>query len=162
MRTSSILASITNWVFLFFVSLLAIYIISSNFNIFGEYRTFLVQSGSMEPSIMTGDIILVKKQDAYIKNDTITFQNSSERIVTHRIVDIKNDEEDMFYTKGDANRSGDEDIIPLSNVFGRVIIVIPKLGFLVAFSKSWYGFLILVLIPLILYVVDEILKIKND
>lgn len=109
-----------------------------------DYRFFLVQSGSMEPSIMTGDLILVKKETAYSQNEVITFQNTNQRITTHRILEIKNG---IFQTKGDANRVGDNDTISKEQILGKVALVLPKVGFLVAFAKTLPGLIILVLIP---------------
>ncbi len=143
------------------ITLLALYIVSSNFNIFGGYRPFLVQSGSMEPAIMTGDIIVVKNQPDYEINDVITFSNNSGRIVTHRIVAVDRNKLQKFNTKGDANRSGDEDAISDNQVIGKVKLVIPRLGYLVAFSKSRLGLIMLLLIPAIIFISDELLKVKN-
>src|SRR5688572_3055096 len=76
--------------------------ISANVSLFGSYRSFLVQSGSMEPSIMTGDIIVIKEQQEYMKSDSITFKTEDGRVVTHRIVEvIEENGEKTFVTKGD-------------------------------------------------------------
>ena len=148
------------------ITLLAIYIVSSNFTLWGGYRSFLVQSGSMEPSIMTGDIIVIQNRigssiNKYSINDVVTFTNSDNRIVTHRIVEIKNGDETQYLTKGDANRSEDEATIIDSQIIGKVVLVIPKLGFLVAYTKTLWGLIILVLIPATIYILDELFKIKN-
>lgn len=134
-------------IFSFLLSLvILIFVLSSAFNLpfFSEYRFFLVQSGSMEPSIMVGDLILVKKQTAYFQNEVVTFQNQNQRITTHRIFEIKNG---IFQTKGDANRVEDNDAIYKEQVLGKVILVIPKIGFLVAFAKTLPGLILLVLLP---------------
>lgn len=115
-----------------------------NFPFFSEYRFFLVQSGSMEPSIMVGDLILVKKQADYFQNEAITFQSENQRITTHRVSEIKNG---VFVTKGDANRVEDNDTINKEQILGKVVLVIPKIGFLVGFVQTLPGLIILVLIP---------------
>jgi len=153
---------IATWLVLAVIALMGLYIITSNSSVFSGYRSFLVQSGSMEPAIMTGDIILIHSQDNYFKNDTITFHGSEGRTVTHRIAEItQNNGKQFFTTKGDANRSEDEDSITQDKIIGKVTLVIPKLGYLVAFSKSLPGLIILALIPAVLFILDELLKVKN-
>ena len=111
---------------------------------------------------MTGDIILIRSQGSYQLNDVITFSNAEGRIVTHRIVEqSKKDNSINFSTKGDANRSQDGDLITQSMIIGKVALVIPKLGYLVAFSKSLPGLIILALVPATLFILDELLKMKN-
>ena len=153
---------IATWLALAVIAVMGLYILTSNFNVFAGYKSFLVQSGSMEPAIMTGDIIIIRSYENYLKNDTITFHGSEGRVVTHRIVDIvKKDGKNYFSTKGDANRSQDEDSITQDQIMGKVVLVIPKLGYLVAFSKSLPGLIILALFPAVLFILDELLKVKN-
>lgn len=150
------------WLFLLGVFVFALFTISSNFNVFVGYRSFLVQSGSMEPSIMIGDIVVTHQQPQYYKNEVVTFLNKDQRIVTHRIIDVlTQDNKTKFITKGDANRSEDEDQITPEQIIGKVVFVIPKLGFFVAFAKSLPGLIILVIVPSIILVVNQLLEIKN-
>lgn len=149
------------WGVLFGIALLGIYVISSNFNLFGNYRPFLVQSGSMEPAIMTGDVIVIQNKGTYLINDVVTFENNAGRVVTHRIVTVESGQEKKYSTKGDANRTGDEDIITDKQILGRVALVIPKLGYLVAFAKSRLGVMLLIITPAIIFIFDELLKIKK-
>lgn len=161
MEIIKFILGIIKWVILIGTTMLALYVVSSSFNIFGGYRPYLVQSGSMEPAIMTGDIIIVKDQINYSINDVITFTNNSGRVVTHRIVAVEQKQEKKYSTKGDANRAGDEDMISDEQVIGKVILVIPKLGYLVAYTKSSDGLLYLLIIPAIVFILDELLKVKK-
>lgn len=162
MKILKFIFEIATWVALATIALMAFYIITSNFNVFSGYRSFLVQSGSMEPAIMTGDIILIHSQGNYVKNDVVTFHGTDGRIVTHRIIEIlQKDRKSFFSTKGDANRSEDEDSITQDKIIGKVSLVVPKLGYLVAFSKSLPGLIILAIIPAALFILDELLKVKN-
>ena len=116
----------------------------------------------MEPAIMTGDIIVSHGQNNYALNDVITFKNSDNRIVTHRISEItKKNNGEEFFTKGDANRSQDFDAITYGQIIGKVVFIVPKLGYLVSFSKSLPGIMILVLIPALLFITDELFKMKH-
>ncbi len=162
MNSLKVISKILSWLLIIPISLLAIYILSSNFRLFGIYQSFLVQSGSMEPAIMTGDVIVIKSVNTYQINDVITFTNNSDKVVTHRIIEVNdNNGEKTFNTKGDANRSGDDDAIAPSQVIGKVIMVIPRLGYIVAFSKTPLGIMFLLLIPAAIFALDELVKIKN-
>lgn len=160
MNIVKVLFEITSWIFLTVIVFIVIFSFGSSSNLLGGYKSFLIQSGSMEPSIMTGDIIIIHQSGQYKKNDVITFQNEEGRIITHRIAEINGKGGGMsFVTKGDANRSEDEGVVSLSSILGKVIYVIPKLGFLVAFSKSLPGLIILIAIPALSLIIGEIYKI---
>jgi signal peptidase len=83
-------------------------------------------------------------------------------IVTHRIAEIQdNGGQKTYSTKGDANRSEDEDSISYSQIIGKVVLVIPKLGYYVAYAKSLPGLMLLLVLPALIYILDELLKIRN-
>jgi len=117
---------------------------------------YLVQSGSMEPSIMTGDLILVKKNATYLLNDVVTFKDDEQRTVTHRIIEkLQGGSEPRFATKGDANQAADRLEVGQNQIIGKVELVLPKLGFLAAFGKSRGGIILLVVVPTVLIIYDE-------
>jgi len=154
-----IILEIFSWIFIAFFAGLIILTTISNTNISKGVRSFLVQSGSMEPSIMTGDIVLINSQPQYSKNDVITFKDTQNRVITHRIVNIENDK---ISTKGDANRTSDPETINSKMILGKVIFVIPKIGFLVNFSKTLPGVILLIIIPCLILVSDEIFKLIRN
>ena len=108
-------------------------------SIFG-YKPFIVLSGSMETEIYKGDLVIVKKIDAKnLKiNDIIAFSDENDYVVTHRIIDIKTNEnkEIEFVTKGDNNSDEDSGTVKLKDVegiyvnkisgFGNVILLMQK------------------------------------
>lgn len=144
------------------IVLLSTYLILSNISAFGGVHSYVVQSGSMEPSIMIGDVVLAKSQQSYLQNDVISFHDSLEgRIVTHRIIKTLNNGQE-FITKGDANQAEDDGALPINMIIGKVKFVIPKIGFLVAFTKTLKGLIILVLIPAFIFILDEFVKIKKN
>lgn len=77
----------------------------NNKSLFG-FRIYRVISGSMQPSLQIGDVIIVKKSNNYSERDIITYSNGLTTI-THRIIAINNDE---VITKGDANEVDDKPI----------------------------------------------------
>lgn len=110
----------------------------------------------MEPTIMTGDIIVIKSERTYNINDTITFK-ANNRTITHRIIQVQDQTDSTLYTtKGDANRTEDEGSISLEQIIGKVIFILPKVGFLVHFSRTPWGLIFLIIIPIIALIVDQI------
>ncbi len=99
-------------------------------SIFG-YKPFIVLSGSMETEIFRGDLIIVKDtnpKDLKI-NDVIAFRDVENTVTTHRIIDIiEKDEKIYFVTKGDNNSSQDQNLVELSDVEGLYITKITGLG----------------------------------
>ena len=156
------LLSVFTWIAIPMLVILAVYSLGSNISLFNGYHSYLVQSGSMEPNIFIGDVVITNKQNIYHVNDAITFNSpEANRIVTHRIVEIKEESGNQYITKGDANWEEDEAQIATSNIIGKVIFVIPKLGFLINFSQSTLGLIILILIPAAGLIFDEIIKIAT-
>ncbi len=141
-------------------AILAVLFLPGLLNGMPGFRSFLVQSGSMEPSIMTGDIIIVKPDSRYEKNDVITFINREGRTVTHRIAGTNGKGTAVSYvTKGDANRAEDEDTVSFQQVAGKVVLVVPKLGFLVGFAKTGYGMLAFIGLPALILAGGEFVNI---
>jgi signal peptidase len=74
-------------------------------NLFG-FQLFAVESGSMDPTLKIGTIILTKRPKdpaALEKGDIVTFETTAGAIVTHRIVAVTTEEsgKTAYQTKGD-------------------------------------------------------------
>ncbi|MBZ9689204.1 signal peptidase I [Clostridium estertheticum] len=98
----------------------------------------VIVTGSMKPMIQPGDMVLVKKMDGNeVKmGDVIQFKRDSIYIF-HRIIEIKEEEKQLKYkTKGDNNSGPDSDLVPTGDVKGKVIYVIPKIGWPTLIFKS--------------------------
>ncbi|MGN1399078.1 MAG: signal peptidase I [Erysipelotrichaceae bacterium] len=105
-------------------------------------RTYVVLSGSMEPTYPTGSLIYVKEVDtSQLKaGDVITFMIDEDTIATHRIIEVLPDEEDSsvirFRTQGDANDSPDGSPVHYKNVIGTPVFCVPKLGYVANFIQN--------------------------
>lgn len=86
-------------------------------NYFG-YTFFEVQTGSMEDTIYVNDFVFVKLDESFSEDDIITFYYN-DSIVTHRIVELKENE---LITKGDANNTLDNPIT-YNDVIGKVVFI---------------------------------------
>jgi signal peptidase len=121
----------------------------------------IVESGSMEPAIMTGSLVVVVPQDDYKLSDVITFNSVSADIpTTHRITNIEEREGVLWYTtKGDANEEVDTTLIPRESIIGKVALAVPYAGFILDFARQPAGFLLLIVLPAFMIVLGEIEKI---
>ncbi|MCX4255253.1 MAG: signal peptidase I [Bacilli bacterium] len=81
--------------------------------------SLIVSSGSMEPELSIGDIIIIKECANYEVGDIITYNVEDKYFVTHRIVDKEGND---FVTKGDNNNVKDNQIVLKENIEGKVIL----------------------------------------
>lgn len=144
------------------IALIVVLLIASTLPVTGNFKVLIVQSGSMQPSIQTGGIVVVKPMESYAVGDVITFAAGAgdKRTVTHRIAEVKEENgRTTFVTKGDANDGKDSQEVPLSRVIGKVLFDIPYLGYAVAAAKTPYGFIFLIVVPATIIIFDEVKKI---
>ena len=137
---------------IFTLVILFISILSFFHSSFFGFRIYKVKTGSMEPSIHALDTILVKKSDSYKKNDIVTYKNSENEYVTHRIISI---DDDKIITKGDANNVKDSPINE-KNIIGKVILKISTFGFIdYLLNKPTIWILIFIIGILIILVIPD-------
>lgn len=124
-------------------------------NFFG-YSLFRVMTGSMEPTIPTNSLIVVKRTPAedLAEGDVITFYSRDPSLLgepnTHRI--IRFEEEDgkrQIYTKGDANNIEDRYPAKDEDVIGKVIYSSPGLGKFVRLVSNPVIFIPVIVLPLL-------------
>jgi signal peptidase I len=143
-----------------FVMVLGIHIVFGTFHPF-----YVITSGSMRPTLNTSDVLVVQGnvpfQDLKI-GDIIVFHRPSDhgRIITHRVVEILNDNPRIIKTKGDHNhRSIDGADFPITEqqYIGKVEYVIPQMGYVKQFLTPPVIYIIIVMTigitmtPIILY-----------
>ena len=131
------------------------------------WRADSVLSGSMEPGIRTGSLVLTKSAEAReIKTgDVIVFQHTvgveqPERIlIAHRVVDTRDGT--SFRTKGDANENPDPFLVPADDIVGTVYCDIPYLGRLAELAGTPCGISVLGCCAGML-VVAEVVRIRRQ
>lgn len=156
---------IVYYIVVVFIVLVALLLIISVLPITGNYKVMTVISGSMEPKIKTGSIVVVKPEIDYKIGDVITFGTYSKVIksTTHRIYDVKIvDSQPVYITKGDANNAPDTKEIGKKDIIGKVLFSVPFAGYAVDFAKKPTGFALIIIIPAVLIVADEIKKIYGE
>ncbi len=131
---------------------------------FGHIDLKIVKSGSMEPGIMTGGIVLIREAASYGVGDIITFTSESSDIpTTHRIVGTEmSGDELLFVSKGDANEERDTNLVRGDAIIGKVLFTVPYVGFVFDFARQPIGFALLIGLPALLIVIDEIEKIWGE
>lgn len=153
----------------FSISLLVLAVLLLIFTAFTPIQTFKifrVNSGSMEPAIKVGSIVIdVKTDSTKLKEGDIISYSAIERgdlLVTHRISKkIINGNSISFKTKGDANNNEDASEIKPSQIQGKVIIAIPYLGYLSQWIRKPVGFILMVVLPAVILIISEILNIRS-
>ncbi len=122
------------------------------------YQLKTVLSGSMEPTFKTGSIIAVKpiaNTGNLKEKDIITYMQQDQSLVTHRIIEVINQGDQVLYqTKGDNNEDADVQPVLSQNVVAKYTgFTIPFLGYLIDFAKSSKGMAALLIIPGVLLLI---------
>lgn len=136
---------------------------------------YTIVSPSMVPNINVLDVIITTRvsNPSKIKvGDVITFNSTDYRssgvTVTHRVKKIEktSDGKYLFTTKGDANNTEDATRQPFSSIYGKVLLRLPKLGYIQYILSTVLGWLLLIIVPTVLIIGADIIKIiktvKND
>lgn len=126
----------------------------------GGFQFISVLTGSMQPTIKPGSLIMIKEinDPSNLKvDDIITYQSPrlNNTLITHRIMEIKKVNTNIYYaTKGDSNSTTDARRITTDDILGKYQrISIPYVGYLLEFTKTKLGFVIFFLIPIFLLLI---------
>ena len=148
-RASSIVMRLTGWTVLgSAVGMLLAVVLPFAFGM----RSLSVMSGSMEPAIHTGDVIVnrwIRPADARV-GDAISFNDPSRGniVLTHRVVSMRARSDRVeFVTRGDANTGVERWSAPAMGRIGRVVYRVPHAGFLMMFTRTPGGKLLFLVLP---------------
>ena len=125
-------------------------------------KTYVIISGSMEPNINIGDLVVVQKTKGELKEGDIISYRQGESVITHRISQkTENEEGEIIYkTKGDNNNTEDSEEIRKEEIEGKVIKVIPKIGNVTLVLKNKVVATVVVII-LSIYIIKNYKKNKK-
>ena len=116
-----------------------------------HYQSYVVLSGSMEPAIHTGSMVLAVSvpPESLQVGDVISFiRPGDQETITHRIVTIKGTVGDRsFVTQGDANNTPDPGDVRYDRLAGKVVFTIPYLGYIFRFLAGPGMRVLFVIIP---------------
>lgn len=119
------------------VAIFSVIMVFFSFGYLGVKPT-VIYSGSMNPSIEVGDIVLLTKVNATSihTGDIIQFYRDNVTII-HRVVNISDSNgQKQFITKGDANEDPDIQPVPANYILGKSVFTIPKLGWIQIFVNN--------------------------
>lgn len=121
-------------------------------------KNAVVLSGSMEPTFSAGDMLIYFERNEYEINDVVLF-GSDNTFITHRIVGYENG---YFITKGDANNTEDLELLDPGNIEGKMILIIPNLGYAIDFFSTPLGLLILILMGIVVFEVPKFFEKEQN
>ena len=148
-------------IFILFITTAAVLITAKTDKVFG-IQSFIVASGSMEPTLPVGSVVFTQKMASYNKGDVIAYKQGDVS-VTHRIVKVtKNNGVPNFQTKGDANKTADQNKITSKEIIGKQFAFIPVLGKFMVFAKTLPGFIIFVILPALLFISFEMATVLRE
>lgn len=150
MKVLKTLGQVVLFVILIFFILLNI-LSMNNKSLFG-FRIYRVVSGSMQPALQIGDVIIIKKANNYAEKDIITYDNGLTTI-THRIKTINGDE---IITEGDANDAPDKPITK-DRILGKYFFRISTFSVfsIMLTGKTIYLIMVLVLFAILLFAISD-------
>jgi len=122
-----------------------------------EYPVLVVVSGSMVPTLETGDLIVVRGVNPReITVGTIIVFHSPrdyETLIVHRVYGLEQKGDEIYFrTKGDYNPRPDDWIIPANYVIGVFIARIPYVGVIVMRLREPFGMGVIVILILVLVI----------
>ncbi len=140
-------------------------------SVFG-FSVLQVSTGSMEPELMTGSVIVVRKVDAQklVKGDIISFYSSDSKIRgkvnTHRIESIEHgmgtNPSPIFVTKGDANSTVDSAKVYSSDVIGKVVYDLGTVsGSIISVFQNPNVIFFVIVLPLIFITLGEAVNLAT-
>lgn len=131
-------------------------------SIFG-YTPMVVESDSMSPTFKKNDLIFIKKCDTskLKEGDIISFHtiiDNQYAINTHRIQKIEQSGDVRSYTTiGDNNKGvADLHVISDGDIVGKYVMHIASLGKVINFLSSSTGFLVVIVLPMLLFFIYQV------
>lgn len=135
----------------------------------GRLGLLIVKSGSMRPHMPPGSLLVFRtvKLEDIRGGQIVVFRDgkSSDSLITHRAVGkVYKDGVAYIKTKGDGNHRIDNALVGRDELMGRAVWVIPIAGYVLAFTKTPMGLLILNLslaFFVLLLIIDKIRAVER-
>lgn len=165
-KAASIVLSVIMWIIILVAALYAFTTLATHedgsVSDIAGFTPLAVQSDSMSPTFNKGDLIFIQKCDTskLEVGDIVTFHtiiDNEYALNTHRIDSI--DELNgmrSFTTKGDNNDVVDTHVISDGDIVGKCLFAIPHMGKVMDFLSSSMGFLIVIVLPMLLFFIYQV------
>ena len=140
------------FIIIFLILILVRALVYKKYDVFG-YRFYLIMSGSMEPTIKVSDAVVTKEQDDFKEGDIIAFDYQG-AITVHRIIKTYTQEnaESLYQTKGDNNNGPDRGLVEKTQIKGKVIFKIPKVGDAIIFLQRNIVIILILIVGVVLII----------
>ena len=165
-KTATILVSVILWAIILLAALFAFTTLATrdqnNVSRFVGFTPLSVLTDSMSPTFNSGDLIIIQRCDPATlqKDDIITFHtiiNNEYTLNTHRIHEILTEGGVRSYvTKGDNNAIADTHIIADGDIVGKYVFRLAGVGKVMDFLSSSLGFLLVIVLPMLLFFVYQV------
>ena len=129
------------------------------------FQAYVIISQSMEPTIHVQDAIVIKREDNLQVGDVCTYLSKNPSyfgiMITHRIIGINTNEngEKVYIFKGDNNYSADPMPVQKDQIYGKVVMKIPKIGYVQYFLSNAYGWIIAIVVPCVGIIAFDVMKL---
>lgn len=165
-KAASIVISVVMWIIILIAALFAFTTLATKedgsvSNLAG-FTPLTVQSDSMAPTFDENDLIFIQQCDSSSLQvgDIVTFHaiiNNQYALNTHRIIAINEvNGLNSYTTKGDNNELADQHVIADGDIVGKYVFKIPYLGKVIDFLSSTWGFLIVIVVPMLLFFIYQV------
>ena len=165
-KVASIALSVVMWIIILVAALYAFTTLATredgSVSDIAGFTPLAVQSDSMAPTFNKGDLIVIQKCDTskLEVGDIVTFHtiiDNEYALNTHRIAAI--DEVNgmrSFTTKGDNNDVADTHIISDGDIVGKYVFALPQMGKVMDFLSSSMGFLVVIVLPMLVFFIYQV------
>lgn len=165
-KAASIVISVVMWIIILIAALFAFTTLATKedgsvSNLAG-FTPLTVQSDSMVPTFDENDLIFIQQCDpsSLQVGDIVTFHaiiDNQYALNTHRIIAINEVSGlNSYTTKGDNNELADQHVIADGDIVGKYVFKIPYLGKVIDFLSSTWGFLIVIVVPMLLFFIYQV------
>ncbi|MCL2775362.1 MAG: signal peptidase I [Oscillospiraceae bacterium] len=134
-------------------------------SVFG-FRSFIVLTGSMNPTFDAGSLIIIKNTpEKNLKvGDIITYRPiaGDDTLLTHRIVQVSTGDDGVitYITRGDANNMDDPNPVQPDSILGKTMLHFNGLGTFIVNLRTPLGLIVMIaVIIIVLFVLPYILDV---
>lgn len=165
-KAASIVISVVMWIIILVAALFAFTTLATkddgSVSSLAGFTPLTVQSESMAPTFDQDDLIIIKKcgPSTLEVGDIVTFHaiiDNQYALNTHRIISINEvNGLNSYTTKGDNNELADQHVIADGDIVGKYVGKIPYMGKVIGFLSGTWGFLVVIVLPMLLFFIYQV------
>ena len=163
-----IVKKILRWIVILIIGVITLFniynlvntkILKNDLTTINSYAMLEVVSGSMEPSLNIGDLVIIDIESKDYKiGDIVTYKDENNLFVTHRILYIN---DDKYVLKGDANNAIDKPINS-SQIVGKYVSRVEYVGNIIRSIRNPFSLVIILLFGIIICIILSLDEDDDD